>query len=167
MTTPGVDFFRIDRSGPTRRLLVVAVLMVTSGATAVGAHLVHRLPVDSSHVISLVGGVSMIAGLVLAFGALAMMLFENVYLSIRDDGLLVHENGRDTVIVWEELTRVVLDPKGFVELCRDGHEPVRWFAGSAARDVATRVEEAKRKAAHGLLRTGSSAPPPPAPTTTS
>lgn len=137
--------------------------MVTSGATAVGAHLVHRLPVDISHVVSLAGGVTMIAGLVLAFGALAMMLFENVYLSIRDDGLLVHENGRDTNIPWGELTRVVLDTKGFVDLCRDGHEPVRWFAGSAAKNVATRVEEAKRKAAHGLLRTGSCAPPPASP----
>lgn len=158
MTTPGVDFFRIDRSGPTRRLLVVAVLMVTCGATAVGAHLVHRLPVDISHGVSLVGGVTMLAGLVMAFGAMAMILFENVYLSIRDDGLLLHDNGRDTVVPWGELTEVAVEAAGFVELRREGKEALRWFAGTSAKDVARRIEEAKRKAAHGLLRTGSTPP---------
>lgn len=37
----------------------------------------------------------MVAGFVLAFGTLAMMLFENVYLTIRDEGLLIHDNGRE------------------------------------------------------------------------
>lgn len=154
MTTPGVDFFRVDRMGATRRLLVTAVLLVTGGATAVGAHLVRRLPADMSHLVSLVGGVAMIGGLCLAFGALAMMLFENVYMTIRDDGLLVHDNGRETNIAWDDLTKVVVDaPKGIVELRRSEKDPVRWYAGKAAKDVGARIEEAKRKAAHGLLKT--------------
>lgn len=163
MTTPGVDFFRVDRSGATRRLLVTGVLLVMAGATAVGAHLVRRLPDSVSRLVSLAGGVVVIAGLVLAFGSLAMMLFENVYLSIRDDGLLLHDNGKETVIPWDELTRVVVDgPKGFVELHRASQELLRWHAGKAAKDVAARIEEAKRKAAHGLLRTSNppSNPPP-------
>jgi hypothetical protein len=158
MTTPGVDFFRIDRSGSTKRLLVGAVVMVACGATAVGAHLVNRLPATISHAVSLAGGVTMLGGLVMAFGAMAMMLFENVYLSIRDDGLLLHENGRDTVVPWEELTHVSADREGFVELRRSEKDALRWFAGKSAGDVASRVEEAKRKAAHGLLRTGSTPP---------
>jgi hypothetical protein len=147
-----VDFFRIDRSGATRRLLVVAGLMVAGGVTAVGAHLVHRLPGGVSHLISLGGGISMVGGLVLAFGALAMMLFEDVYLAIRDEGLLLHENGRETLVAWDELTKVVVHPEGFLELRRADKDPVRWFAGASAKDVASRVEEAKRKASHGLLR---------------
>jgi len=160
MTTVGVDFFRVDRSGKTTRLLVTGVLMVAFGASAVGAHLVRRLPVDISHLVSLAGGVTMLAGLVLAFGTLALMLFENVYLSIRDEGLLVHDNGKETAIAWDELTKVVVDaPKGIVELRRGEKEPLRWFAGKAAKDMGARIEEAKRKAAHGLLRTGSTPPP--------
>lgn len=166
MTTPGVDFFRVDRSGSTRRLLVVGGVMVTGGVTAVGAHLVHRVAADVSHLVTLAGGASMVAGLVMAFGALAMMLFEDVHLSIRDDGLLLHDNGRETVVPWEELTKVVVDPKGFVELRRADKEALRWFAGKAAPDVASRIEEAKRKAAHGLLHTGST-PPAHAPSSAS
>ena len=99
--------------------------MVTGGASAVGAHLVGRLATDVSHLVSLAGGVSLAAGLVLTFGALAMVLFENVYLAIHEDHLLVHE------------------------------EVLRWYAGRSAPHVAGRIREAKRKSAHGLLNKGS------------
>jgi hypothetical protein len=80
------------------------------------------------------------------------MLFENVYLTIRDEGLLIHDNGKETPVPWDELTEVVvLAPKGLVELRRGEKEPLRWFAGSAAKDVGGRIVEAKRKAAVGLL----------------
>jgi hypothetical protein len=153
VTTPGVDFFRVDRTASTRRRLVTGVLMVSGGASGVGAHLVHRLPVDVSHLVSLVGGVCMAAGLVLTFGALAMVLFENVYLAIHEDHVLVHDSGRETKIPWDELTAIGVDAKnGYVELSRRKGKVLRWHAGKTASDVAHRIEEAKRKAAHGLLR---------------
>jgi hypothetical protein len=152
VTTAGVDFFRVDRSGTTTKLLVSGVLLVTTGASAIGAHLMHRLPESVSHLVSLTGGIAVIGGLVTAFGTLGMMLFENVYLTIRDEGLLIHDNGKETPVPWDELTEVVvLAPKGLVELRRGEKEPLRWFAGSAARDVGGRIVEAKRKAAVGLL----------------
>ncbi|MDB5218858.1 MAG: hypothetical protein JWO86_6785 [Myxococcaceae bacterium] len=152
MTTAGVDFFRVDRSGTTTKLLVSGVLLVTTGASAIGAHLMHRLPESVSHLVSLTGGIAVIGGLVTAFGTLGMMLFENVYLTIRDEGLLIHDNGNETSVPWDELTEVVvLAPKGLVELRRGEKEPLRWFAGSAAKDVGGRIAEAKRKAAVGLL----------------
>lgn len=130
--------------------------MVAAGASAIGAHLMHRIPEGLSHLVTLGGGVSMIGGLVLTFGALAMMLFENVYLSIRDDGLLLHDNGSETSIPWEELTEVGVDAaKGFVELRREKQEVLRWYAGTSARDMAARIVEAKRKGLHGLFRTSS------------
>ena len=165
MTTPGVDFFRIDRSAATSRLLVTGALLVTCGATAVGAHLVHRLPESVSRLISLTGAAAVLGGLVLAFGSLAMMMFEEIHLSIRDDGLLVHEDGKETTITWDELTAVAVDaPNGSVMLHRGyDKEVVRWHAGKTAKHVAARIEEAKRKAAHGLLRTGSGSTAPPDP----
>lgn len=154
MATPGVDFFRIDRSGPTRRLLVIAGSLVAVGATAIGAHLVHRIAPDLGHVVSLAGGVTVVAGLVLGFGAMAMVVFENVYLLIREDGLVCHDNGKETTIVWDALERVVAERgTGFVVFERsDGAPPVRWFAGSSSAILRGRVEDARRKAIHGLLR---------------
>ncbi len=147
MTTAGVDFFRVDRSGTTTKLLVGGVVLVTSGASAIGAHLMHRLPDSVSHLVSLAGGIAAVGGLVTAFGALAMMLFENVYMTIKDEGLLIHDNGKETNVPWNELTKVVaLAPAGIVELHREGHQPLRWHAGSAATDVAARVEAARRRA---------------------
>ncbi len=136
--------------------------MVTLGATAIGAHLVQRLPASLSHAVSLVGGITVIVGLVTAFGTLATMLFENVYLAIRDDSLLLHDNGKETVIPWEELTAVVVDaPAGVVELRRPDKPALRWFAGRGAKVVGVRIEDARRKGKHGLLRTGSSPPTTP------
>ena len=148
----GVDFFRVDRSGTTTKLLVSGVVLVTTGASAIGAHLMHRLPESVSHVVSLAGGIAAVGGLVTAFGALAMMLFENVYMSVRDEGLLIHDNGKETAVPWEELEEVVvLAPEGVVELRRRDKEALRWFAGKSAKDVGARVEEARRKALHGLV----------------
>jgi hypothetical protein len=149
--TPGIDFFRVDRSGSTKRLLAIAGVLVAVGATTVGAHLVKRLE-GMNHLISLAGGVVMLAGLVLGFGTMAMMLFENVWLSIREAGVVVHDNGTETTIVWDELVRVSADRKGFVILERASGIPLRWHAGGAASDVARRIDDARRKAALGVLR---------------
>ncbi|MDB4945182.1 MAG: hypothetical protein JWP97_4716 [Labilithrix sp.] len=153
VTTPGVDFFRIDRSGSTRMLLVIGTLLVAAGASAIGAHLVHRLDDSEGHAVTLLGGLSLAAGLVLSFGALAMILFENVYLAIHDSHLLLHDNGAETKIPWNELASVDVDAKkGVLALGRANAAPITWFAGRSARDVGARIEEARRKGAHGLLR---------------
>jgi hypothetical protein len=150
--TPGLDFFRVDRSGSTKRLLAIAGVLVALGATTAGAHLVRRLA-DLGRTIALIGGVTMLAGLVLGFGTMAMMLFENVWLSIRAEGLLVHENGRETILAWDDLTTIETDA-GFVVLARPAGNAVRWYAGREAEDVAARILEARRKASLGVLRVG-------------
>ena len=153
MATAGVDFFRVDRSGATKRLLIVAGVLVTVGATTIGAHLVHRLGPDLAHVVSLAGGLTVVVGLILGFGAMAMLLFENAYVLIREDGVLCHENGKETAIAWSELDNVRLDSQGgYLIFERRGAEPLRWFAGNAVKQVYGRIEEAKRKALHGLLK---------------
>jgi len=158
VATAGVDFFRVDRSGATKRLLIVAGVLVTMGATTIGAHLVSRIEADVGHLISLLGGLLVISGLILGFGAMAMLLFENVYLLIREDGVLCHENGKETTIGWGDLEQVSVDgTTGFIVFERRGAAAVRWFAGKNAKEVHGRLEDARRKALHGLLR---SAPAP-------
>jgi hypothetical protein len=157
VATPGVDFFRVDRSGAVRRLLTVAGILVSLGASVVGAHLVTRLGDQLGRLLSLAGAATFLVGLVFGFGAMGMLLFENVYLLIGEEGLLCHENGKDTKIAWGDLERVVLGhgkEEGFVLFERRGSETLRWFAGKTAGLVFERVEEAKRKALHGLLRAG-------------
>lgn len=153
MATVGVDFFRVDRSGATRRLLIVAGGLVSAGATTIGAHLVSNFTPSVGRALSLLGGLVTVTGLILGFGAMAMLLFENVYLLIQEDGLLLHENGKETTVPWPDLEDTALDGKtGFVVFRRKDGEPLRWFAGESAKDVRLRVEDAKRKALHGLLK---------------
>jgi hypothetical protein len=146
-----LDYFRVDRSGPTKRLLIVAGILISGGMFLIGAHLVSRLDAGSSHTITLVGGLMLATGLILGFGAMAMMLFENVYLQIKNEGLLMHENGKETTLSWNEIESVDQD-KAFLVFKRASGDPLRWFAGTDAADVRTKVEEARRKAAHGLLK---------------
>jgi hypothetical protein len=153
VATPGIDFFRVDRSGSVRRLLITAGTLVAIGASLIGGHLVHRLGPELGRLISLGGGLTVAFGLILGFGAMAMLLFENVYLLIVEDGVLCHENGKETKIAWGDLDAVKLDEEaGFVVFQRREAGPIRWFAGKTAEDVRTRIEDAKRKALHGLLR---------------
>ncbi|MBS2018326.1 MAG: hypothetical protein JST00_35990 [Deltaproteobacteria bacterium] len=161
MPTAGVDFFRVDRSGPTRRLLVLGMVLVGIGASSIGAHLVRRLPESVSHVISLVGSVTMLIGLVMAFGALAMMLFENVYIAIERDRVVFHDNGKETSVPWDGIEGIEVDAStGFLVVKRADEEPLRWYAGRPASEIAAKVREAKRKAMHGLLKVGGSSNPP-------
>lgn len=150
MATVGIDFFRVDRGGPTRTLLLLAMGLVTVGAASLGAHLVSRLPPDLAHGVSLVGGLMVLFGLVLGFGAMAMMLFENVWLAIRQEGVVLHDNGTETLVPWEELEAVAVEGKGWLVFGKR-EASVRWFAGGAARGIHARIEAARRKAAHGLL----------------
>ena len=153
MATPGVDFFRVDRSGAVRRIFVPAGTFVVVGAFLIGGHLESRLSPDTAHLVTLTGGLVVIVGLILGFGGMAMILLENVYLLIGEVGVTCHENGKDTVIPWADLTRVALGPEaGTVLLERKNGKPVRWFTGKSAEVVVTKVEEARRKALHGLLR---------------
>ncbi len=152
MATVGVDFFRIDRGSAVRRLLFLAALLVAAGASSIGAHLMHGIQPRTGHLLSLGGGVLTLSGLILGFGAMAMLLFENVYLLITEAGIVLHENGKETKIEWPDLVAVRLgDQKGELVFERSG-EPLRWFIGSSASEVVPRVKEAKRKALHGLFK---------------
>lgn len=132
---------------------MIAGVLVAVGSTTIGAHLVSRLEAGLSRYVSLLGGLITIAGLILGFGAMAMLLFENVYLLIREDGVLCHENGKETTIPWADLEKSTLDgTTGFVVFERKGMDPFRWFAGANVKELHGRVEDARRKALHGLLK---------------
>jgi hypothetical protein len=150
VTTPGIDFFRLDRGRPTRRLLAVASILTGVGGSVVGAHLVHRLDVTHAAWLSLAGGLTLMSGLLVGFGTLVKLLLENIWLAIRQDGVVLHDNGEETVLAWDDLARIDVEPGGHLVLARASAEPVRWYVGRSAQDIAARITEARRKAVHGL-----------------
>jgi hypothetical protein len=151
VATPGVDFFRVDRSGPTKRLLTVASTLVLVGMTAIGAHLVNRLGPDLARLVSLAGGLTVAVGLITGFGGMAMFLFENVYLLIKEEGIVCHVNGTETLIDWSHLNEVRVDGM-YLVLERTSAEAVRWFAGKDTKQLQGRIDEAWRKAKLGILK---------------
>lgn len=150
MATPGVDFFRLDRGRPTKRALAAGGVLVAIGGTVVGAHLVHRLDTHGGAMISLAGGITLMCGLLIGFGTLARMMFENIWLAIRDEGIVLHDNGQEIAITWRDLGDVRIDPDGHLVLARDGAEALRWYAGGSAETIQSRIEEGRRKGIHGL-----------------
>ena len=146
MTTPGKDFFRVDRSKPTLRILFGGAALVATGAGMIGTHLMHRLPDRTGHWMTVAGGALLLLGLVLGFGTLAAMLFENVYVALEDERVLLHENGREASIPWDDVG-VAAAANGIVTVNRkEEGEPLVFHAGRAAADIAGKIEEKRRKA---------------------
>lgn len=120
------------------------------GGTVVGAHLVHRLDSGKGALLSLAGGLTLMAGLLVGFGTLAKLVFEDTWLAIRQEGVVLHDDDAEILVSWDELGEVIVEPAGYLVFGRAGADPVRWYAGGVAADIAARIAEARRKAAHGL-----------------
>jgi hypothetical protein len=150
------EYFRVDRSGGTRRVLAFAASLITVGATAVGATFVRRLAEVTGHVIAFGGGLCVLAGLVLGFGSMAAVVMENAYLALTRRGLVLHTDADERRIAWDTLKTARADRgAGMVELELDDGELVTWFAGPVCDDIAKRVSEAHRRALHRLPLTTS------------
>lgn len=144
MTTPGKDFFRVDRSRPTVRVLLFGAALVTTGAGMIGSHLMHRVADPIGHWVTVVGGMLLLGGLVTGFGTLAAMLFENVYVKLEEKHVLLHENGREETIGWGDVTSARAE-SGMVTVTGRSAE-IHFHAGRAAADIAAKIEEKRRKA---------------------
>jgi hypothetical protein len=93
---------------------------------------------------------------------MAMLVFENVYILVEEEGVLCHENGKETRIAWSELEGVALDrAPGFLVFSRANAAPLRWYMGRNAKEVQDKLEDTRRKALHGLLRPSSKTGNPP------
>lgn len=121
MATPGVDFFRLDRGRPTRRLVGLASVLTGIGGAVVGAHLVHRLDSRAGAFVSLAGGLTLMTGLLSASPPSRSS-------SSRTSGsrygrrAVLHDDGRETTVAWEDLDGVTVEPSGHLVLAREGAE---------------------------------------------
>ncbi len=146
MTMPGKDFFRVDRSRPTIRTVVGGAALVASGAGMIGTHLMHRLSDSTGHWVSLVGGMLLLLGLVMGFGTLAALLFENVYVALEDKRVLLHENGQESEIAWDDVAGAAAADGTVTVSSKDELTSIVFHAGRGAPDIAAKIEEKRRKA---------------------
>jgi hypothetical protein len=148
---PPLEWHRIDRGRSVRLVLALAAVLVTAGATGVGAGFVSRLGDATGHFVALAGACSMLAGLVLGAGMALVMIQQDVYLAVRVDGVLLHW-GRDDerLLAWEAIGAIEVEGKSIMfRLADDKSE--EWEGVDKPAELAQRLVELKQKALHGLL----------------
>ena len=150
---PTIEWHRLDRTRPVRRVLVLAAFLVTFGATFVGAAFMTRLDESTAHTVALGGACMMLMGLVLAVGSALVMVQEDSYLAVRKDAVVLHwSREREDTVAWAELAAIEVDAeKRALVLTTRGGERHEWEAGARAKELADRLADARAKAAHGLL----------------
>lgn len=148
-----LEWFRVDQSRRTRWRLAVSAVLVASGASLAGAHLVHRLGTSTQLPLSLVGAALTLTGLVIGFGSMALLMFEDSYVGVCREGIVVHHNDHEERVAWSELHRCEALGEDLI-VHRHADAPVSWRAGPAAQRIATELEQRKAKGLLGILYRG-------------
>ncbi len=145
-----LEWFRVDQSRRTTRLLVSGTLLVFVGASLVGgAFLTHKAGA-LLHALTLLGAAMLLLGLVVGFGGMTVLLAHDEYLAVTPDGILFHRGANDELHPWGELTGVTHDEAGgrWVLHRADGTAvPVDVaYSGASARELAAHLEQLRAKA---------------------
>ncbi len=101
-----------------------------------------------------IGSAMLLYGLVIGFVVLPRMLFTDQYVAIRKTGLWIAlGKGEPDVVPWDTIDRVRADGDVLVIDMKDAPERrISLLFGSKKQiDLAACLDEARRKAAHGLL----------------
>lgn len=170
-TREHLEFYRVDQSGPTKRILIPAVALLTVGPPMVlFSAALRKFP--HSTAIGVAGAALMIAGLVIGFVGIGSLMFDDRYLAVVEGGLLVHLGKDETFYAWESLeairhegTWLVVVPRPLPEgdspatashaAPRAGTDSLRFpLSKKKVAEIAARLEEWRRRDAWNL------APPP-------
>ena len=148
---PPIEWHRVDRGKSTRRTLAFAAILVTGGATFVGAGFMSRLSESTGHTIALAGACAMLAGLVLGAGTAIVMIQDDAYIAVRKDAIVLHwARDDEAVLAWDAIRTIeVTDSTLTFHLA--GEKTEEWKLPTGAPELAKRLRELKQKAAHGLL----------------
>jgi hypothetical protein len=148
---PPIEWHRVDRGKNTRLILALAAILVTGGATFVGAGFMSRLSESTGHVIALAGACAMIAGLVLGAGTALVMIQDDAYLAVRKDGIVLHwARDDEVVLVWDAICGIEATASTLTFHLSD-EKTEEWKLTTGAPELAKRLLELKQKAAHGFL----------------
>lgn len=152
-----IEFYRLDLSANTRRILIPSATLVTIGFFPVcfaGAHMAMPWGIDVPRdLVGFVGGAIVLVGLVMGFGGMGRLLFREAFVGVTREGLHVRAEGRDEFVNWDELRAIRGEPSA-LELVLESDRIVALPSVSAPRGLALRqrLDDLRRKAGLGILR---------------
>lgn len=154
--SPLLEWYRVDQSRPILRALVVAagVELVGFIFAAIGFGLARFGP-DVRFWATLLGGVLIVVGPVIAIFGLKGVLSEESFIALHTDHLRFQHGLRTFRIEWSDLERAHYDAtaRAVVLVGRSGEHTIvtERFAGTTEEDLAKRIEEVRRKVSFNLL----------------
>lgn len=159
-----LEFYRVDQTRPTKRILGAAVLLLTVGPPLILIAAAPRsFPTPPGT--GVLGAALMMAGLVVGFSGIALLMTDERYLAVVEGGLLVHWGKDEAFFAWDTLEAIRcegdtlvlavrgagLDPAGAPRLSVPTPDMLRLRLSKEQLEVlAPRLEEWRRKASWNL-----------------
>jgi hypothetical protein len=145
-----LEWFRVDRSAGTWRLLGTGTVLVFVGATLVACGIFTHSTSDTLRLLTLVGAALLVFGLVTAFGGMTVLLAQDEYLAVRVDAVLVRRTRGEVVLAWSELTGIrcgeAEDTLVFETTSEGAYVLKERYSGVSPSTLAPHLEELRRKA---------------------
>jgi Bacterial PH domain len=150
-----VEWYRADPWPHMRRVLLIGPTLVTLGGIVVSVSFVTRQTTEVRVASALAGFVLVAGGALFTMLGMHRILRDDLYLSLRTDGVVIQSSGREELVAWESFYRARWDTsRRELVIERDDGEPIivpRPFAGIDGLVLARRIEATKRRVAMNLL----------------
>ncbi len=149
-----LEWFRVDHSRTTRKLLVLGTCLVFAGAGLVGAAFLTHWTSFLLSLATLVGAGMLIFGLLLAFVGMAVVLARNEYLAVRADGLLFHTTTSDVLHAWGDIESISAGEEREWSIRRvdaTTHAVTLPYSRVSPQELALHLEQLRKNAALGPL----------------
>lgn len=148
---PEIEFFRVDRSPRTRRLLTSGAILIALGTIGISTNFIHRIPREIASFTTFGGALILIFGLFMSFASMGLMVLEDHYVAVREDALVMHRNESEQTVPWSDIEAFGADGEALLVRLKSGGE-IRWFMGQAVVELAEHLEQQRAKAMLGLLK---------------
>jgi hypothetical protein len=150
-----LEWFRVDRSRGTGRLLVFGAALVFVGASLVAWGVLPHHGADELRYLTLPGAGLLVVGLIVAIGGMTVLLAHDEYLAVRADGVLVHRASGDVSLDWKDLVTITYDATEEALIFESRGAPAyvlgERYSGVTGVALAEHLDELRRKAALGPL----------------
>jgi hypothetical protein len=155
-----LEWYRADQGPRIRRVLLAGPGVLTTGGLVVAVSFLAHAKHDVRVVTAAAGLALIAAGAVFTMTAMYRILRSDVYVAIRTDGLALHAGSasvdEETLIAWDAIAGARWDEAAAaIVLERVEGSPLtiaRRFARIPGPELARRLEQARKRAAMGMLR---------------